>query len=108
MIALTSMPDIGAKSKRNVGHQREQHMAALILPFPIVRRHGFIQRQVAHAASMNYDSRVRYVERQLTIQRDTMRRRGIAENLIDRELYRMAMAMRSEMQRVTDDLEEVH
>jgi hypothetical protein len=37
-----------------------------------------------------------------------MRRRGIAENLIDRELYRMAMAMQSEMQRVTDDLEEVH
>jgi len=106
--ALTSMPDIGAKSKRNVGHQREQHMAALILPFPIVRRHGFIQRQVAHAARMNYDSCVRYVERQLTIQRDTMRRRGIAENLIDRELYRMAMAMQSEMQRVTDDLEEVH
>ena len=108
MIALTSMPDIAAKSKRNVGHKEQQHMTAIILPFPIVRRHGFIQRQVAHAASMNYDSCVRYVERQLTIQRDTMRRRGIAENLIDRELYRMAMAMQSEMQRVTDDLEEVH
>jgi hypothetical protein len=107
MNALPSMPDIGAKSKRNVGHQ-ERRMTALILPFPITRRHGFIQRQVAHAARMNYNSCVRYVERQLTIQRDTMRRRGIAENLIDRELYRMAMAMQSEMQRVTDDLEEVH
>jgi hypothetical protein len=74
MIALTSMPDIGAKSKRNAGH-KELHMTALILPFPITRRHGFIQRQVAHAARMNYDSCVRYVERQLTIQRDTMRRR---------------------------------
>jgi hypothetical protein len=107
MIALTSMPDIGAKSKRNVGHREQHHMTAIIVPFPIVRRHGFIQRQVAHAARMNYDSCVRYVERQLTIQRDTMRGRGIAENLIDRELYRMAMAMQSEMQRITDDLEEV-
>jgi hypothetical protein len=79
---------------------------AIVLPFPIVRRPGFIHKQAAHAASMNHDSAVRYIERQLLIQRDTMRRRGIAENLIDRELYRMAMAMRSEFQRATAEVGE--
>ena len=79
-------------------------MTATVFPFPIIRRHGFIQKQAAHAASMNPDSAVRYIERQLTIQRDTMRKRGIAENLIDRELYRMAMAMRSEFQRATAEV----
>jgi hypothetical protein len=75
-------------------------VTAIVYPFPIVRRHGFIQRQASHAASMNHDSAVRYIERQLTIQRDTMRKRG-SPSLIDRELYRMAMAMRSEFQRAT-------
>ena len=28
-------------------------MTAAIIPFPIVRRHMFIQKQVDHAASMN-------------------------------------------------------
>jgi uncharacterized protein DUF6074 len=80
-------------------------MTALIVPFPIVRRHGFIRRQADHAASMSPDAAVRYVEHQLTVQRDAMRRRGIAENLIDRELYRMAMAMRSEFLRATAEME---
>jgi Family of unknown function (DUF6074) len=88
-----------------VSGDQEMHMTALILPFPIVRRHGFIRRQAERAASMNYDSCVRYVERQLTIQRDAMRRRGIAENLIDRELYRMAMAMRREFLLATAETE---
>jgi hypothetical protein len=80
-------------------------MTALILPFPITRRHGFIKKQAARAASMNTDSAVRYVEHQLTVQRDAMRRRGIAENLIDRELYLMAMAMRSEFLLATAEME---
>ena len=71
-------------------------MTAIVFPFPIVRRHGFIERQAATAASMNPDSAVQYIERQLLIQRDAMRRRGIAENLIDRELHRMAAAIRRE------------
>jgi hypothetical protein len=67
-------------------------MTAVVFPFPIVRRRGLIEKKAAYAESMNQDSAIRYVERQLTIQCDVMRRRGIAENLIDRELYRMAKA----------------
>jgi hypothetical protein len=71
-----------------------------VLPFPIARRRDFIRKQAAHAARMNPDSAVRYVERQLLAQRDAMRRRGIAENLIDRELHSMTAAMYAEFLQV--------
>jgi hypothetical protein len=71
-------------------------MSAIILPFPILRRRGFIEKHAAHAASMNQDAAVRYIEHQLLVQRDAMRRRDIAENLIARELHRMAAAIRRE------------
>jgi hypothetical protein len=74
---------------------------SVIVPFPIVRRHGFIEKQAAHAASMNSDSAVRYIERQLLIQRDTMRRRGVAEHLINKELHCMAAAIRREFLHAT-------
>ena len=71
-----------------------------VVPFPIARRRNFIRKQAAHAARMNPDSAVRYVERQLLAQRDAMRRRGIAENLINRELHSMAAAMYTEFVQV--------
>jgi hypothetical protein len=78
-----------------------REMTAIIFPFPMARRHGFIEKQAAHAASMNPDSAVRYIEHQLLVQRDAMRRRGIAENLITRELHRMAAAIRREFLQAT-------
>jgi hypothetical protein len=72
-------------------------MSATVFPFPIVRRHGFIRRQAEHAASMNPDSSARYVEYQLQVQRDAMRRRGVADDLISRELTCMEAAIRREL-----------
>jgi hypothetical protein len=68
---------------------------AAILPFPIVRRHGFVAKQVAHASLMNPDSGVRYLQYQLKLQGDAMRRRGIDEHLVQRELRCMASAIRA-------------
>ena len=72
-------------------------MTATILPFPILRRHGFIEKQAAHAASVNPDASARYIEYQIQVQRDAMRRRGIAEDLIARELKLMEAAIRQEL-----------
>jgi hypothetical protein len=71
-------------------------MTAIIFPFPIVRRHGFVRRQAEHAAQMNPDSSARYLEYQLQVQRDAMRRRGVAEDRIARELKMMEAAIRQE------------
>jgi hypothetical protein len=70
---------------------------AKVLPFPILRRHGFIEKQAAHAASMNPEASARYIEYQIQVQRDAMRRRGIAEDLIARELKLMEAPIRREL-----------
>jgi hypothetical protein len=70
-------------------------VTAAVLPFPIVRRHGFVAKQVAHASLMNPDSGVRYLQYQLKLQGDAMRRRGIDEDLVQRELRCMASTIRA-------------
>ena len=76
-------------------------MSAAVLPFPITRRHGLIHKHATAAASMPPDSAVSYVEQQLVIQRDAMRRSGVAESLIARELRCMAAAMQRDLLQAT-------
>ena len=52
---------------------------------------------------MNADASARYVEHQIQVQREAMRRRGIAENLIARELRLMESAIRRELLQATGD-----
>ena len=70
-------------------------MTAAVLPFPIMRRHGFVAKQVAHASLMNPDAGVRYLQYQLKLQGDAMRRRGVDEHIVQRELRCMASAIRA-------------
>jgi hypothetical protein len=75
--------------------------AAIILPFPIARRRAFIQKQADHATCLNPDAAERYLEYQLQVQRDAMRRRGVAEDLVVRELKCMTVAIRNELLRAS-------
>jgi hypothetical protein len=68
-------------------------MSAQIVPFPIVRRHGFIARQAEYASHMNPDGRRRYLGHQFRLQADAMRRKGISEDLVQRELRSMTAAL---------------
>jgi Family of unknown function (DUF6074) len=76
-------------------------MTAVIVPFPIVRRRAFIAKQADHATCLNPDAAERYLEYQLQVQRDAMRRRGVAEDLIARELKCMERAVRQELLRAS-------
>ena len=69
--------------------------AAIIYPFPLARRRSFIDRQAHHVAELNPDSGVRYLQHQIKIQGDAMRRKGINEDLVQRELRCMAHAIRA-------------
>jgi hypothetical protein len=70
-------------------------MTAAILPFPIVHRRAFIAKQASHAARMNPDAGVRYLQHALDVQAEAMRRKGIDEALIQRELRCMGQAIRA-------------
>lgn len=74
---------------------------ATVFPFPISRRRSFIQRQADHATCLNPDAAARYLQYQLQVQGDAMRRRGVAENLIARELKCMEAAIRQELLRAS-------
>ena len=71
-------------------------MTASVIPFPIARRRAFIRKQADHVALMNPDSGVRYLEHQLLVQADAMRRKGIDEDLVQRELRCMRRALQAE------------
>lgn len=70
-------------------------MTAEVLPFPIVRRHGFIERQAEHASRMNPTGGERYLNHQIQLQVDAMRRKGVDEALVEREIRCMTAALRS-------------
>ena len=70
-------------------------MSAKIVPFPIVRRHGFIERQAEYAAQMNPAGGERYLTHQIRLQADAMRRKGVSDDLIQREIRCMTAALRS-------------
>jgi hypothetical protein len=66
-----------------------------VVPFPLARRRAFIQRQAKRAAVLNAAACERHIARQIEIQRDTMLRKGIDEDLVRRELSRMESAIRN-------------
>jgi hypothetical protein len=70
-------------------------MTAAVLPFPIARRQAFIRKQADHASLMNPDAGIRYVHHALDVQAEAMRRKGIDEDLIQRELLCMRRAIQA-------------
>jgi len=71
-------------------------MTATVFPFPIIRRRAFIRKQASHAALINPEAGVRYLQHQLDVQAGTMRRKGIAEELVQRELRCMRRALQAQ------------
>lgn len=74
---------------------------ATILPFPLARRRLMIEKQARYAAEINSDAAERHIQQQLKIQADSMRRRGIDEDIIARELRCMETAIRAALCRVS-------
>jgi hypothetical protein len=60
-----------------------------------------IIRQSRYAAELSPDAAERFIHQQLQVQRDVMRRRGIAEDLIAQELRCMAGALQMEFLQAT-------
>ena len=72
-------------------------MTAVVFPFPLARRQDMITRQSRYAAELNVHSAERFIQQQLKIQGDSMRRRGVEEDLIRRELRCMELEIRSRL-----------
>jgi hypothetical protein len=70
-------------------------MTAIIVPFPLASRRSMILRQARYAAVLNPDAVERHIQRQLKIQGQAMRRKGIDERLITREISTLETSIRA-------------
>jgi Family of unknown function (DUF6074) len=78
-------------------------MTAEVLPFPLARRLDLIHRQADYALCLKPQKAEEHIARQLHCQADALRRRGIAETTIARELRGMEAAIRAAMWNVVFD-----
>jgi Family of unknown function (DUF6074) len=74
--------------------------SAAITPFPSARRTGFIRKHAQHMATLTPTHSEGYLRHQMKIQSDTMRRHGVAEDAIAREIKSLESSIRSELWRV--------
>ncbi len=70
-------------------------MSAIIVPFPPCRRSNFVTKQANRAAELHPDAGERHIQQQLKIQADAMRRKGVDEDLIAKELRCLEVAIRA-------------
>jgi hypothetical protein len=66
-----------------------------VVPFPLSKRRSFIARQAKRAAALNAAACERHIALQIEIQRDTLLRRGVEENILRRELKGMEASIRA-------------
>jgi hypothetical protein len=57
-----------------------------VLAFPLVKRMGFIHRQVNYMGQMNATARARHLERQVEIQRRALLSKHIHASIVEAEL----------------------
>lgn len=76
-------------------------MTTTVVPFPLVRRRVYIAKQAEHMTCLHEGAAARYLSRQLKVQGDALRRRGISEELIARELKCMEATIRREFESAT-------
>jgi hypothetical protein len=65
-----------------------------VLPFPLAQRRYLVQRQARRYTELNPDAAERHIEYQVGIQAAAMRRKGVAEDLIERECRSFENAIR--------------
>jgi hypothetical protein len=77
-----------------------------VVPFPLARRCAFIQRHARLIATMGPDAGGRYLDRQLQIQFENLRRRGFSIQIIEREVIALDAAIRAALRRAVLTLEQ--
>jgi hypothetical protein len=66
-----------------------------VVPFPLARRHAFVERHARLIATMRPDAGERYLDRQLSFQAGNLGRKGIGPHIIEREVAALDSAIRA-------------
>jgi hypothetical protein len=83
-----------SKSSTKQARPKPARKTARLIPFPAARRADLVRRITARMTMLSLKSAEAHLRRQLEIQGETMRRRGIPERVIARELRALQTAVR--------------
>jgi hypothetical protein len=93
----------GDLASRHASLQRVPAMVegnvAKVVPFPLACRRAFVDRHARLIAAMSPGAGERYLDRQLRIQFENLKRRGIDPLIIDREVTAFDAAIRAALWR---------
>lgn len=81
-----------------MAHQKSTSKSAgtaEIIPYPLARRRAFVDRHARIIAGMRPEAGERHLQRQLLIQFDTLERKGVACDVIEREVLSLGSAIRA-------------
>jgi hypothetical protein len=73
---------------------------AKMIPFPLRQRRPFVEKLAEQVASREADAGEAHLLQQLARQREVLRRKGVSEVAIERELRALATAVRTELWRL--------
>jgi Family of unknown function (DUF6074) len=68
-----------------------------VIPFPLARRRAFVDRHARLISTMRPEAGDRHLDRQLSIQAENLRRKGISSEAIEREVAALGVAIRAAM-----------
>ena len=68
-----------------------------VIPFPLARRRAFVDRHARLISTMRPEAGERHLARQLSIQAENLRRKGIPSGTIEREVAALGVAIRAAM-----------
>jgi hypothetical protein len=68
-----------------------------VIPFPLARRRAFVDRHARLISTMRPEAGERHLDRQLSIQAENLRRKGIPSETIEREVAALGAAIRAAM-----------
>ena len=71
-----------------------------VLPFPRVRHRPFVAKHASNVAAMGETAGERYLGQQLQVQRQTMLKRGIAPDVVDKEVKALELGIRAALWRI--------
>jgi len=68
-------------------------MSASVIPFPLSRRQDFVCRHAEIISGLRPKSAERHLAHQLKVQREALMRRGVAEDVVSREIASLERAI---------------
>jgi hypothetical protein len=75
-----------------------------VIVFPLARRRDFVLKHAAHMHELSAEQAYLHLSKQLKVQANTLRRKGIAESVIDVEINNLRIAVRAELWHIMFDV----